>query len=175
MRFFALVGLLFCYCISPLLGQNTLELAHRKKGKVDTYELGTSLKLQCAWQSSKVMGELTRIEPDYFVLTREVALDPRDPENLTQYHERIAMDDVVFLYPEPNLHLRKFQRTYSMGAMVVGSLMIGGSIAEAMMNENPPKLTHIGIASGILFSGLVVRYFGRQKIRLGKKWRLRVQ
>ena len=175
MRLVAFVGFLLCFCILPSFAQSQLVLSHASKGEKETYALGTPLRLQCAWQSNKVLGKVTRIEKDYFILTQEVSLDPHDPERITQFHERIATQDVLIIYPEPNLRLRRFQRMYTIGTMGIGGLLIGGTVLDAMMQEKTPNINTVGIATGILFSGLAVRYLGNKKIKLGKKWRLRAQ
>ena len=57
--------------------------------------------------------------------------------------------------------------------MVGGGVLILITAANTLLEDQEPDGNSILIATGILVSGFAVKYIGRDKYKVGKKWRIR--
>ncbi|WNJ16106.1 hypothetical protein [Pontibacter sp. G13] len=156
------------------MSQQTLTIRHARKGKELTFALGDFIRIQGRDRVTRYSGYLESLEDTALILFRNVEQQEQDASD-RMYRIAIPYSQIRAIYNPKSTKWTKFKHQFSAGTMVAGGTIIGGTVVNTLVFENPPEPVALLLATGILTCGFVVRYIGRDKYKIGKKWKLQVR
>ena len=166
---FIFLALLFPFCLSAL-GQECLTVEHGRKNKLISYCPGDEIRIIGRYQGKRHSGIIERIEDSTLILLRPIKMPFKDGHNQEYYRDYVPLSDIEAVYVNKESFLRKARHFYSGTAMVGGGFIIGTTSVNTFIDGKPPSYRKIVLATGILVTGFIVRYLGREKYKIGKKW-----
>ncbi|MEZ4827236.1 MAG: hypothetical protein R3C61_13310 [Bacteroidia bacterium] len=157
------------YCQKILAVENVNKLKRIK------YFPGDYIRFQGKDGDAKYYGIIESVDDSMVVLIKSVKFANAGDETNTLYRDYVPLSEIGTVYNTEKTYWRYFKNMYSATAMISGGVLIGGTSLNTLLENDTPDPQSIMIATGILFSGLIVRYIGRDKYKVGgnHKWQVR--
>ena len=166
--------MLFLGIGTPLLGQKVLSLENPNKFKRHIFEPGDYIRFHTHDSQARFSGVIEALNDTIIVLVKQVYdSDQRDATPRT-FRDYVPISEIKVLYLTKPSFWGKLKETYYRSTMVGGSIVIGGTVINTLTGGGPPDPIFMILSTSILTSGFLVKYLGRDKYKIGKKWTLRV-
>ena len=172
MRMLLLYVLLLACCL-PAFSQKYLALEHNKRFKRIIFKPGDYVRFQTHDGEAKYSGIIEAVDDSTIVLVKVVQLENEDDATNNVFRDYVPIKEIRAIYNGRPSYWKYFKRMYSGTAMVGGGLLIVITALNTLLENDVPDPNSLIITSAILTSGLIVRYIGRDKYKIGKKWSLR--
>ncbi|MEL6134849.1 MAG: hypothetical protein AAFR59_15925 [Bacteroidota bacterium] len=173
MRVFALLTLSL---LSLVYGQNSkyLLLESRNQHRQILLKPGEHVHFQGAVKSLHYRGVLKHVSDSSVVLTQSVWVPSPEGQSLHTTKMIVPLEDIHAVFVLPTNSWFRFRSLYYRTAITSGSLIIGGSSMRTLVDrENPEPLNFI-FATAMMTSAVVMRYLGKYRYNVDKRWNLRV-
>ncbi|MEZ4777442.1 MAG: hypothetical protein R3D00_29975 [Bacteroidia bacterium] len=155
--------------------QKILALENVNKLKRIKYFPGDYIRFQGRDGDAKYYGIIESVDDSMLVLIKTVKYANSGDETNTTYKDYVPIREIGVVYNTEKTYWQYFKNMYSATAMVSGGVLIGGTSINTLLENDMPDPQSLLIATGILFSGLIVRYIGRDKYKVGgdRRWQVR--
>lgn len=163
--------LLFHY----LPAQNVLSLEKRKSFKRIYYLPGDFIRFQVHDDGAVYHGFIESVTQKDLVLVKSISLGNTDEDDLQVFRDYVPLENISVIFPSEDHYWQYFRKMFYAGTMAGGSALIGIATVNSIIEKQTPDLGSLIIVSSIMTLGLGVRYTGRNKYKLGKKWQLVVR
>ena len=118
---------------------------------------------------------IEEIDESFVVLVKSIVIDDQTDKTAQLYRDYVPIHEIRAVINSRPSPWRTFRNGYYATAILAGGMFIGGTTLNTMIEGSAPDPTTLVVASGFLTSGLLVRYLGRDKYKLGKRWELVVR
>ncbi|MDP5171048.1 MAG: hypothetical protein NWR72_12450 [Bacteroidia bacterium] len=170
-------GLLFLLAVFFLLphtfSQKILALENPKKFKRIAYQPGDWIRFGTGDGNAKYSGMIEAVDDSVIVIVKTVKIENEGDATNNVFRDYVPIQEITTVYNTDRNWLYFFRNAYSGGAIVGGGALLTIGIVNAVINNQSPEPSSVIIASAISASGLLVRYLGRNKYKIGKTWKLR--
>jgi hypothetical protein len=166
----------FLFGFLSLHGQKVLSLENATRFKRIIFEPGDYIRFQGQDGQAKYSGVIESIDESFVVLVKAVVIDDHQADKTAQlYRDYVPVAEIRAVINSRPSPWRTFRNGYYATAILAGGVFIGGTTLNTMIEGSSPDPTTLVVASSLLTSGLLVRYLGRDKYKLGKRWELVVR
>ncbi|MDX2245305.1 MAG: hypothetical protein SF052_00905 [Bacteroidia bacterium] len=168
------VCLLFLITLSGY-SQKILAVENVNKLKRVKYFPGDYIRFQGHDGEAKYYGFIESVDDSMVVLVKSVKFANSGDETNNMYRDYVPLREIAAVYNTDKTYWRYFKNMYSATAMISGGVLIGGTSLNTLLENDTPDPQSLIIATGILFSGFIVKYIGRDKYKVGgnRKWQIR--
>lgn len=169
------VLLLGCLLMAGLMAraQKVLVLENPVKFKRFFFFPGDFIRFQGKDGYSRFSGRIEAVDDSMLVLIKAVSLEDEAGEDHRVYRDYVPLHEIGAVYPPKRTTWSYVKNIYSGSAMIGGGGLIGLTAVNALIYESPPDINGLIVAGGILVSGFIMRYIGRDKYKIGPKWQIR--
>lgn len=158
-------------CITlPAWGQKHLALENVRKFKRITYGPGDLIRFQVLDDKTRYHGIIESVNDSLLIIVTEVKTPGKGGAT---YRDYVPINNIRTILPIKKGYWEYFRRMYYAGTMASGSALIGIGVANGIIEHQTPDFDSMVIVTGLMTSGLIVRYIGRDKYKIKKRWRLR--
>ncbi|MEM7660317.1 MAG: hypothetical protein AAF399_29700 [Bacteroidota bacterium] len=170
---FMLCCLLWLGMVFPMgQAQKLLSLENPKKFKRILFQPGDYIRFQGQDGQAKYEGIIESIDESFVVLVKSVQVDGSDQNSLL-YRDYVPISEIRAVINSRPSPWRTFRNGYYATAILGGGMFIGLTTINTLTQDTSPDPTTLIVATGLLTSGLALRYLGRDKFKIGKRWQLR--
>lgn len=166
-----IVSLLFSG--SQAYSQKVLSLENAKKFKRMIFSPGDFIRIEGNDSQARYSGYIESVNDSTVVLVKVVKIENEGDATNNVFRDYVPLKEIKAIYNGEKTYWQYFRNMYSGTAMVGGGILILITSANTLLENQEPDGSSILIATGILISGFIVRYIGRDKYKLGKKWQLK--
>ncbi len=151
-----------------------LSLQNRSESRQYLFYPGDEISVKLEGGTNKMIGNIESVSDSELVLVKRIRLSGYGSEEYQLFRYQIPIKQIAYVYYTRRPGWRTFRRSYSAASSAGGGMVIGGAVTNTIVNDATPKLNDLILASGILFSGLAIRYLGKDRYHLGNRWHLHV-
>lgn len=166
-----IVSLLFSG--SQAYSQKVLALENAKKYKRLIFNAGDFIRIEGRDSQARYSGYIESVNDSSVVLVKVVKMENEGDATNNVFRDYVPIEEIQAIYNGEKNYWQYFRNMYSGTAMVGGGVLILITAANTLLEDQEPDGNSILIATGILVSGFAVKYIGRDKYKVGKKWRIR--
>ncbi|MEM8891145.1 MAG: hypothetical protein AAGD28_24420 [Bacteroidota bacterium] len=160
-------------CSSQLSAQKVLALENAKKFKRLFFKQGDFIRIEANDSQARYSGYIESVNDSSVVLVKIVKMENEGDATNNVFRDYVPLSEIKAIYNGEKTYWHYFRNMYSGTAMVGGGVLILITSANTLLENQEPDASSILIATGILISGLAIRYIGRDKYKIGKRWKLR--
>ncbi|MDX1908787.1 MAG: hypothetical protein SF053_17255 [Bacteroidia bacterium] len=157
-------------CTGTVYAQAQLWLENPHKFKRYVFQPGDFIRIQGLNKLDRLSGTIESLSDSQIVLVRRVATG----DYHEFYREYVPLSSVTAIYNDQPTYWRYVKNGWSSAATIGGGAIIIGAIVNNTLYQQAPDPESILIAAGIMTTGFIIRHIGRDRYRLGSRWRLRV-
>ncbi len=157
----------------PALGQRQLALENAKRFKRIVFYPGDAIRFQVVDSKDRVNGIIEAITDSSIIIVKTVTLSYVNGNSISTYRDQIPLRMIRAIYPPDQTAWYQFRNMFYAGTIIGGSGLITVSIANSLIESQVPDFNSLAIVAGIMTTGLAVRYIGRNRYKIGKKWKLK--
>lgn len=154
-------------------GQRTLSLENAHRFKRYRFIEGDDFRFRTldtrAWNS----GTLGEIRDSSIVLVRKLSFVDEGKERTRVIRDEVRLEHIEWVYYGNQTSWDRFRRSYGGTAFIGGLALMAIAGVNAWTMDEPAESTSLQIAGGIALAGLIVRFSGKSKYRIGGRWTLR--
>jgi len=165
----------FSFGFLSLHGQKVLSLENAARFKRIIFAPGDYIRFQGQDGQAKYSGMIEEIDESFVVLVKSIVIGDQTDKTAQLYRDYVPIEEIRAVINSRPSAWRTFRNGYYATAILAGGMFIGGTTLNTMIEGSTPDPTTLVVASGFLTSGLLVRYLGRDKYKLGKRWELVVR
>lgn len=166
--------LMYLLCSSPAQSQRQLAIENAKKFKRITYYPGDLIRFQTVESKDRINGMIEAITDSTIIIIKTLNIPYKDGSSaISTFRDHIPLRMIRAVYPQDQSTWYQFRNIFYAGTIIGGTGLIGVSIANSLIENQVPDFNSLTIVAGIMTAGLAVRYLGRNKYRIGKKWELK--
>lgn len=174
---YARLGLFLLLCLfssTPARCQRQLSLENTKKFKRITYYPGDLIRFQTVENKDRINGIIEAITDSTIIIVKTLTIPYKDgSSSVSTFRDHIPLRMIHAVYPQDQSTWYQFRNIFYAGTIIGGTGLIGVSIANSLIENQVPDFNSLTIVAGIMTAGLAVRYLGRNKYKIGKKWKLK--
>ncbi|MEL7529744.1 MAG: hypothetical protein AAFN10_00475 [Bacteroidota bacterium] len=165
--------------IASLAGQSlqkpvkVLTLENAKRFKRIVFRPGDYIRFQTHDGRAQYNGQIESINDSSIVILKVVKMTNEGDATNNVFRDYVPIREIDMVYNPHKTVWQTFKNWYSGSAMISGGGLILITALNAWTSDLPPDPNSVLIATGILTSGFIVRYIGRDKYKLGDKWQLK--
>lgn len=158
----------------PVNGQNAIALENSKRAKRIIFYPGDLIRFKTTYSDQDFHGIIEGLNDSTLILVNLASAD-RDRTDQSHPYTRnfVPLADIKIVFPPYKTGWDKFRNLYYGSTMAGGSLTVTGSVIHSFIENQVPDLEGLAIVSGLMTSGLLLKYLGRNKYKVGKRWKLR--
>ena len=170
---------LFLFLIILLLvpgricAQKVLALENYDRFKRIILYPGDNIRFKTFDSGSTYKGVIELVTDSTLVILKSVKVKGAKGTTRQEFRDWVPISEIKTIYSNKNDYWRYFKNMYSVMAMAGGAMLLAGTAVNTLTSSAKPDESSVIIASAILLSGLAVRYIGRDKYKIGKRWQLR--
>lgn len=172
MKKLLLLVILYAIALSGF-SQKILSVENPRKFKRIMYFPGDYIRFQGKDGKSSYHGLIEAVDDSMIVLIKSIKQANSGDETTNTFRDYVPISEIGTVYNTEKTYWQYFKHMYSGTAMVAGGVLIGGTSVNTLLEQQTPKAESLLIATGILVSGLIVRYIGRDKYKIGNRWQIR--
>ncbi|RMG26243.1 MAG: hypothetical protein D6730_09455 [Bacteroidetes bacterium] len=166
---------LFCCWQLALPAQSCLVLSHQRKALQHFYYPGDAIRVQLKSDKSRHYGFIEAVTDSVLILQKTIVF-PRPGEPLEDtYREWVPLHDIRLIYKDPMNTWDVCRQFFYAGTIMGGSALIGVVVINTLVFGVTPPIGAFIVVSGLLVSGIIVKYAGRDHYKIGKRWQLAVR
>lgn len=150
--------------------QHVLLLSHVKKDKQVAFFIGDHIRLQLISDKSNRGGYIEAVTDSFIVLQKTISFQVNGNTFQNQFRENIPLCNIRRVYKLRSDAWAVCRRVYYAGSVIVGSTLIGITILNTFIHFIPPPFGAFVFITGVLVSGLLIKYAGLDHYRIGKRW-----
>ncbi|MEM6346283.1 MAG: hypothetical protein AAF927_20510 [Bacteroidota bacterium] len=150
-----------------------LTLENVKRYKRIVFRPGDFIRFQTKDGKAQYNGQIESINDSSIVLLKIVKMANEGDATNNVLRDYVPIREIDMVYNPYKTAWKTFKNMYSGSAMIGGGGLIIITALNAWTSDLPPDPSSVLIATGILTSGFIVRYIGRDKYKLGEKWQLK--
>lgn len=179
MRFLVLLLLLVLSTPGLLRGQNlqapikVLAVENVKRFKRVVFRPGDFIRFQTHDGKAQYNGQIESVNDSSIVILKVIQMSNEGDATNNVLRDYVPIKEIGVVYNPAKSSWKTFRNMYSGSAMVGGGGLILITALNAWTSDLPPDPDSILIATGILTSGFIIRYIGRDKYKLGDNWQLK--
>ncbi|TAE47236.1 MAG: hypothetical protein EAZ89_18440 [Bacteroidetes bacterium] len=88
------------------------------------------------------------------------------------WEDRVYLRDIYLIYDQRPTAWRRLRHGYSTAVNLTGGILVCSSVMGALLLDDPPQPADISLTGMLLISGAAVKALGRDKYRIGRRWRV---
>ncbi len=165
--------LLSILCSFQAYSQKVLALENPARFKRIIFKPGDYIRFGTDDSQARFSGTIESIDDSVVVIVKVVTVENEGDATNNVFRDYVPIREITKVYNPDQGWWYYFRNMYSGTAMIGGGVLILGSIFNSWVLDSPPDPSSIILASSIYASGLIVRYLGRNKYKIGKRWKLR--
>ncbi|MFK7924506.1 MAG: hypothetical protein AB8H47_21295 [Bacteroidia bacterium] len=150
-----------------------LTLENVKRYKRVVFRPGDYIRFQTHDGRAQYNGQIESINDSSIVILKVIKLANEGDATNNVLRDYVPIREIDMVYNPNKTGWKTFKNMYSGSAMIGGGGLIVITALNALTSDLPPDPSSVLIATGILTSGFLVRYIGRDKYKLGDKWQLK--
>lgn len=175
MRYMLLSLLVLILGTIPLMSQQkVLSLENPTKYKRYIFAPGEYIRFQTHDSNAKYDGIIESLDDSVIVLVKQFRLN-KDDRHPRIFRDYVPLKEIKAVYLNEPSFWRRLRYGFYRTTLVGGSVVISGTVVNTLTGGGAPDPLFLILSSSILTSGLIVRYLGRDKFKLGKKWFLKAK
>jgi hypothetical protein len=156
-----------------LPAQKVLAVENVHRLKRITFQPGDFIRFQTRDSKARFNGVIETVTDSNLVIVRAVKMENEGDATNTVFRDYVPLREIEMVYDPAKTYWKYFKNMYSGMAMIGGGMLITFTAVNSIAGDQVPDPTSVIIATGILTSGFIIRYIGRDKYRVGKRWTLR--
>lgn len=165
--------MIFSLTIAPIQAQKVLSLENPAKFKRILFQPGDYIRFGTDDTQAKFSGLIESVDDSVVVIVKTVKIENEGDATTNVFRDYVPIREITKVYEMDRNWWFFFRNMYSGTAIIGGGALILGTIINSIILDTPPDPNSIILASSVSASGLLVRYLGRNKYKIGKKWQLR--
>lgn len=165
---------ILCLCLwgGIACGQKYLSLENPKKFKRIIFQPGDYIRFQTRDGNARYHGTIEAVYDSVVVLVKTIKMANSGDATNNVFRDYVPLHEIQAVYNGKKSYGRYFRNMYAAAATIGGGALIGITSLNTLLERGKPDQTSLIIASGLLTSGLIVRYLGRNKWKIGNQWQL---
>lgn len=172
MRFYVVV--LLCLFVLPRLkAQKVLSLENMQKFKRITFQPGDFIRFRMHGEKRDYNGNIQSVSDSIVVIVKNVHVPGENEEVVRTTKELIRIADISMIYYAPKTYARSLRTAYYRSTLVTGGILIATTSTRTLATGETPSRQEILMATGILTTGLLARFLGKDVYKIGKHWQLK--
>ncbi|MCI4666827.1 MAG: hypothetical protein MRZ79_01605 [Bacteroidia bacterium] len=172
MRLFVAV-LMFKLLAPNLKAQYVLSLENTRKFKRITFQEGDFMRFRVYGDKRDYNGNIQSISDSVLVIVKNVHVPGENEEVIRTTKELIRISDISMVYYAPKTYGRSLRTGYYRSTLVTGGIFIATTSVRTLATGETPSRQEILMATGILSTGLLARFMGKDVYKIGRKWQLK--
>ncbi|MEM7369167.1 MAG: hypothetical protein AAF587_11255 [Bacteroidota bacterium] len=172
MRYLLVYVFVLLFGTMPVLSQRILSLENPTKYKRHIFAPGDYIRFHTHDSGAKFSGIIEAIDDSVIVLVKQFRLD-REDAHPRIFRDYVPLSEIKAVYLNKPSFWGRLRHGFYRTTLVGGSVVIVGTAVNTLTGGGAPDPTFMILSTSILTSGLIVRYLGRDKFKLGKKWFLK--
>jgi len=150
-----------------------LTLENAKRFKRIVFRPGDFIRFQTRDGRAQYNGQIESINDSSIVILKVIKMANEGDATNNVLRDYVPIREIGIVYNPYKTGWKTFKNMYSGSAMIGGGGLIIITALNAWLSDLTPDPSSILIATGILTSGFLIRYIGRDKYKLGDKWQLK--
>lgn len=168
-----LILLLMLSWNGALWGQKVLSLENPNRYKRYIFSPGDYIRFQTADANSIFSGYIEAVDDSIIVLVKQIKVDDQANANKRIFRDYVPICEISAVYRAKPSFWGRLRQGYYKSSMIGGSVLIVGTSVNTLAGGGPPDPSFLILSTSILTSGLLVGLFGKDRLKLGKKWVLK--
>lgn len=162
--------------LSPsIFAQHVLSLEKRKSFKRVYLLPGDFIRFQVQGDDAVYHGYIGAVTKKDLIIVKNINLGDDEEDALQVFKDYVPLENISIIYPSENNYWQYFKKMFYSGTMAGGSALVGIATVNSIIDKQTPDLNSLIIVSSMMAAGLGIRYTGRNKYKIGKRWQLVVR
>ena len=176
MKSFAFLWCLIAFLMiaDGIYAQKHLVLSHNRKGEHRIFRSGDLIRLQTT-DKQRYVGNIELVNDSVLIISQLISYKAIDKVVNNKFREIIPIKNIALVFKESDKLWDATRYGLYAGTVLAGSAIIGVSVANSLILGAAPPVGILIVISGVLFSGLMFKYLGRDQYKIGRKWKILVK
>lgn len=153
--------------------QKVLSLENPVKFKRILFQPGDYIRFGTDDSQAKFSGMIEAVDDSTVVIVKTVKIENKGDATTNVFRDYVPISQITSVYEKDRNWWYFFRNMYAGTAIIGGGGLLLGTIINSIILDTPPDPSSIILASAVSASGLLIRYLGRNKYTIGKRWQLR--
>ncbi len=164
------ISLLF---MTSVPAQKVLAIENVYRMKRIIFQPGEFIRFQTHDGNSRYNGVIESVNDSMMVIVRSVKMENEGDATNNLFRDYVPLREISVVYDPTQNYWKYFKNMYSGLAMIGGGMLLTFTAINSWTQDRAPDPGSVVIATSIMTSGFIVKYIGRDKFRIGKKWQIR--
>lgn len=175
MRTVVLTGLCLLFCLTPAiaLAQKVLVLENPSRYKRIVFRPGDEIRFGTLDGNARYNGRIESVDDSVVVIVKVVRVENEGDATNNVFRDYVPIREIDVVYNGNRNWWYYFRNAYAGTAMIGGGILLGGITLNGILENQRPEPFALIFSASLSASGLLLRYAGRNKYRIGNRWQLR--
>ena len=173
MRFAILLLLGFGLSIHSLSAQRVLALENPYRAKRIFLYPGDYIEFKTHDGNAKYSGYIEAVYDSVIVLVKAIKIGNEGDATNKLMRDYVPIEEIKYLYGNSKSYWQFFRKMVAGTGTIGGAYLLGTTTFNRYYLDSPMDPTSVTIASALLGTGILFALIGKDRRRMGRRWRLR--